>query len=212
MPPPATHGRASKRCSPTARRFAQPYRRTASSAGCEVIDLDVALDYVARAPRSWQRARNSTSSSCVSRTRQQQAAVGADTSQRRRDRAPRRGREADLLVHRHPHRPRAMRRSARQSPSPGANESCRVRRSIRRDQPERLRRHAHISHEPRSREFRLHDDGSEHGTGIVRGGRTVPVPRGARGIRLQSGDEIVLGDARLRVRFDADPRPARPHR
>lgn len=62
------------------------------------------------------------------------------------------------------------------------------------------RRHAHISYEPQA--FRVHDDGSEHGTGIVRGGRTVPVPRGARGVRLRSGDEIVLGEARLRIKFD----------
>jgi hypothetical protein len=67
------------------------------------------------------------------------------------------------------------------------------------------RRHAHISHEPRSREFRLHDDGSEHGTGIVRTGRTFAVPRGSRGVRLHSGDEIVLGEARLRVRFGSTP-------
>jgi hypothetical protein len=63
------------------------------------------------------------------------------------------------------------------------------------------RRHAHISYEPRSRSFRLHDDGSEHGTGIVRQGRSLAVPRGARGVRLESADEIVLGDARVRVRF-----------
>jgi hypothetical protein len=66
------------------------------------------------------------------------------------------------------------------------------------------RRHAHISYDAHSEQFRLHDDGSEHGTGIVREGRTVPVPRGARGVRLFSGDEIVLGEARLRVRFVAD--------
>jgi hypothetical protein len=63
------------------------------------------------------------------------------------------------------------------------------------------RRHAHISYEPRSRSFRLHDDGSEHGTGIVRHGRSLTVPRGSRGVRLESADEIVLGDARVRVRF-----------
>jgi hypothetical protein len=66
------------------------------------------------------------------------------------------------------------------------------------------RRHAHISYEPSTKSFRLHDDGSEHGTGIVRRGGTMPVPRGARGIRLESGDEIVLGDARMRVKFDDD--------
>ena len=63
------------------------------------------------------------------------------------------------------------------------------------------RRHAHISYDAHSEQFRLHDDGSEHGTGIVREGRTVPVPRGARGVRLFPGDEIVLGEARLRVKF-----------
>jgi pSer/pThr/pTyr-binding forkhead associated (FHA) protein len=66
------------------------------------------------------------------------------------------------------------------------------------------RQHAHIVYEPDSGSFRLHDDGSGHGTGIVREGRTVPVPRGFRGVRLQSGDEVVLGEARVRIRFHAD--------
>lgn len=63
------------------------------------------------------------------------------------------------------------------------------------------RRHAHIACD-RSGDHRLHDDGSEHGTGIIRGGRSIPVPPGARGVRLRSGDEIVLGEARVRVRID----------
>ena len=71
------------------------------------------------------------------------------------------------------------------------------------------RRHAHISYEAVSRRFRLHDDGSEHGTSIVRQGRSLPVPRGSRGVRLESGDEIVLGDARVRVKFGGESnRPA----
>ena len=61
------------------------------------------------------------------------------------------------------------------------------------------RRHAHLAYDADAHSFRLHDDGSERGTSIVRNGRTVPVPRGARGVRLASGDVIVLGDARLRV-------------
>jgi len=65
------------------------------------------------------------------------------------------------------------------------------------------RRHAHITVDPSSGEHRLHDDRSAQGTGILRGGRTVPVPPGARGVRLASGDEIVLGDARVRVRITA---------
>ena len=63
------------------------------------------------------------------------------------------------------------------------------------------RQHAHIARQPGSQEFRLYDDGSVRGTHIVRHGKTVPVPRGSRGVRLQSGDEIGLGDARLRVRL-----------
>jgi pSer/pThr/pTyr-binding forkhead associated (FHA) protein len=58
------------------------------------------------------------------------------------------------------------------------------------------RRHAHIPYERAEHLFRLHDDGSEHGTGVVRHGRTFAVPGGTRGVRLESGDEIVLGDAR----------------
>jgi len=63
------------------------------------------------------------------------------------------------------------------------------------------RRHAHIAVDP-SGDHRLHDDRSEHGTGIVRGGRTIPVPAGSRGVRLRSGDEIALGEARVRIRIE----------
>jgi FHA domain len=70
--------------------------------------------------------------------------------------------------------------------------------------PERInrsvsRQHSHIALDHGSNQFRLHDDGSVHGTRIVRRGRTLPVPFGSRGVRLQSGDEIVLGEARVRV-------------
>ena len=63
------------------------------------------------------------------------------------------------------------------------------------------RTHAHIAYEPLTGRFRLHDDGSEHGTEIVRGGKTISVLRGTRGVRLQSDDEVVLGEARVRIRF-----------
>jgi hypothetical protein len=61
------------------------------------------------------------------------------------------------------------------------------------------RRHAHIAVDPVSRAARVYDDRSAQGTGVVRAGRTIPVPPGARGVRLQGGDEIVLGEARVRV-------------
>ena len=61
------------------------------------------------------------------------------------------------------------------------------------------RRHAHIEYAADSGDYRVYDDRSAHGTGVLRDGRTMSVPPGSRGIRLQTGDEIVLGDARLRV-------------
>jgi pSer/pThr/pTyr-binding forkhead associated (FHA) protein len=62
------------------------------------------------------------------------------------------------------------------------------------------RRHAHIAY-AEAREYRLHDDGSSRGTAILRNGQTIRVPQGSRGIRLESGDEIALGEARLRVKI-----------
>ena len=61
------------------------------------------------------------------------------------------------------------------------------------------RRHAHITCHAATREYRLQDDRSVHGTSIVRNGRTIAVPAGSRGIRLEAGDEILLGQARIRV-------------
>jgi hypothetical protein len=62
------------------------------------------------------------------------------------------------------------------------------------------RRHARIEHDPASGLFRLHDDGASQGTSVIRDGRGLTVPR-ARGLRLRSGDVIVLGEARVRVRL-----------
>jgi hypothetical protein len=63
------------------------------------------------------------------------------------------------------------------------------------------RRHAHVSYDTEAGTYRLCDDHSLHGTSIVREGRTIKVPAATRGIRLQSGDEIALGQARIRVVF-----------
>ena len=62
------------------------------------------------------------------------------------------------------------------------------------------RAHAHIDCLPNG-EYRLFDDRSAHGTSIVRNGKTISVPAGSRGVRLQSADELVLGEARLRVKL-----------
>lgn len=63
------------------------------------------------------------------------------------------------------------------------------------------RRHAHIAYEAAAGGYRLRDDGSVHGTSVVRNGSTIAVPSGSLGVRLRTGDELVLGEARLRVRF-----------
>jgi hypothetical protein len=63
------------------------------------------------------------------------------------------------------------------------------------------RRHAHIDFTDAPGGYRLWDDRSAHGTSIIRNGRTIHVPAGARGMRLEAGDEIVLGAARLKVAF-----------
>jgi hypothetical protein len=67
------------------------------------------------------------------------------------------------------------------------------------------RRHAHIDCAAESSECRLVDDRSEHGTAVLRAGRTIAVQPGSRGVRLLTGDEIALGEARLRVTI-ASPR------
>jgi hypothetical protein len=61
------------------------------------------------------------------------------------------------------------------------------------------RHHAHIDFPADRDEYRLCDDGSAQGTSVQRNGLTIPVPPGPRGIRLQPGDEITLGEARLLV-------------
>jgi hypothetical protein len=64
------------------------------------------------------------------------------------------------------------------------------------------RQHAHIDCTASRGDYRLCDDQSLHGTSVLRDGRTIPVPPGARGVRLQSGDEIALGEARLKVEIE----------
>jgi len=68
------------------------------------------------------------------------------------------------------------------------------------------RRHAHIEFNKGDRSYRLWDDRSAHGTTIIRNGRAIRVPAGARGTRLETDDEIVLGHARLRVTLEQGKR------
>ncbi len=64
------------------------------------------------------------------------------------------------------------------------------------------RAHAHIEFDPDGARFRVFDDGSAHGTTVVRDGSVVAVPQGAsKGVVLQPGDEIILGKARIRFEY-----------
>jgi hypothetical protein len=65
--------------------------------------------------------------------------------------------------------------------------------------PSVSRAHAHIEFDPEKAVFRLFDDRSAHGTTVIRDGSVISVPQGAsKGVALRDGDEIVLGQARLR--------------
>jgi hypothetical protein len=176
------------------------------SAGCEVTDVDVTVNYVGRAQKSWTNpafhvefARGTIVARPELHEESKPVRIDVTVLQGVAERrtcsfvATRidLGRCAEVRDSRH----RLIRTN-----HVAFVEGSDVNQSV-------SRRHAHISYEPRSRSFRLHDDGSEHGTGIVRAGRTIAVPQGTRGVRLHSGDEIVLGEARLRVRFDAGPAP-----
>jgi hypothetical protein len=62
------------------------------------------------------------------------------------------------------------------------------------------RAHARLRFDTASREYRLFDDGSSNGTAIIRGGTTITVPpRDPRGVRVQSGDEVQVGRAVIKV-------------
>lgn len=96
------------------------------------------------------------------------------------------GRRADVLDHRQ----RLVRTNhiAFNDGDLGANQSV-------------SRKHAHILYNAGAGEYRLLDDGSARGTAVLRAGQTIRVPQGSRGTRLESGDEIALGEARLRVKI-----------
>ena len=65
--------------------------------------------------------------------------------------------------------------------------------------PSVSRAHAHIRFDASSGEWRIFDDGSSIGTTIFRDGRRIDIPAHAgRGVALRHGDEIYLGQVRLK--------------
>jgi hypothetical protein len=179
------------------------------SKSCAIDDLTLDVAYVARAPKDWRHPQFNLALARVAR---------APTSDARRDPAFAR---IDLTV---------VRGTAeRKNYSFAAKRIDLGRCAEVRDTRNRLirtnhvafvegsgainqsvsRRHAHIAYEPTSGGYRLRDEGSVHGTSVVRNGSTVAVPSGSLGVRLRTGDEVVLGEARLRIRFEGD-RPSPP--
>ena len=61
------------------------------------------------------------------------------------------------------------------------------------------RSHAHLAADPDSGDWRIFDDGSSLGTSLFRDGHRVEIPaHGPRGVLLRNGDEIYIGQVRLR--------------
>jgi hypothetical protein len=62
------------------------------------------------------------------------------------------------------------------------------------------RAHARFRLDVRTGDYSIYDDGSRNGTWIVRRGVAIAVPsRDPRGVRIESGDEVRLGRALIRV-------------
>lgn len=69
------------------------------------------------------------------------------------------------------------------------------------------REHAYIRFDAATGRFRLYDYMSQHETSIFRDGRRIEVPRAStRGVQLQSGDEIHLGEARVSFEIVSEPK------
>jgi hypothetical protein len=176
------------------------------AAGCTTVDLDVTVNYVPRAQKHWTDQQFAIAFSRTARetpdaqpsdpigARLEMTVVQGSAEQRTYAFAAHRidlGRGSEVRDNRMG--------LIRTNHVAFSEEPAEVNRTI-------SRQHSHIAYDQRSGHFRLYDDGSVHGTWIMRKGKTLPVPFGARGVRLQSGDEIVLGEARVRVKCERVPR------
>jgi FHA domain len=65
------------------------------------------------------------------------------------------------------------------------------------------RAHARLQRDPGTGAYHLFNEASSNPTFILRDGRSIPVPpRDPRGLRVQSGDEVQLGRAVIRLTID----------
>jgi hypothetical protein len=181
------------------------------SKSCSIADLTLDVAYVAKAPKDWRHPQFHLAFARVER---------APTTDARRDPAFTR---IDLTVVRGTAERKNYSFTAKRIDLGRCTEVRDTRNRLIRTNHVAFvegsgevnqsvsRRHAHIAYEPVSRGYRLRDDGSVHGTSVVRNGSTVAVPPGSLGVRLRTGDELVLGEARLRIRFDGErPSPLAP--
>jgi hypothetical protein len=180
------------------------------SRSCPIEDLTLDVAYVARAPKDWRHPQFNLAFARVAR---------AVTTDVRREPAFTR---IDLTVVRGTAERRAYSFAAKRIDLGRCTEVRDTRNRLIRTNHVAFvegsgevnqsvsRRHANIIYEPASGGYRLRDDGSVHGTSVVRNGTAVAVPPGSLGVRLRSGDELVLGEARLRVRFQGDPSSPAP--
>ena len=167
--------------------------------GCDVTDLSARVSYVSKAAADWQHPQfrvefvrapqvSPSGPPAPQLRRRLELAVVSGTvetsasafTQTRTDI----GRCAEVRDDRH--------RLIRTNHVVFLDDGARVNESVSRC-------HAHVAYQESSGDYRVYDDRSAHGTGVLRNGRTILVAPGTRGVRLQSGDEIVLGEARLRV-------------
>jgi hypothetical protein len=180
---------------PLRRRIAERLR----AAGCRNPEPAVHIDYLPRAEESWTDPQFSISFSRLAR-----AAAALETAEvepARVEITVLRGAAdrwtytfaADRIDLGRGSEVRNSRNGLIRTNQVAFTESDEINRSV-------SRQHAHILFD-RPSAFRLYDDGSVHGTRILRKGKMLPVPWGGRGGRLQTGDEIELGEARIRIKF-----------
>ena len=174
------------------------------AAGCETAGLSVKVAYTAESAEDWQHpqfhiefaraapAVRPTPPLSFAKRRLQLEVITGTASQSMEPFGAARidiGRCAEVRDHRH--------RLIRTNQIAFADDESGINETVSRC-------HAHVMYHGESGEYRVHDDRSAHGTGVLRNGRTIAVAPGSRGVRLQTGDEIVLGEARLRVTIADD--------
>jgi len=179
------------------------------SKSCPIDDLTLEVAYVARAPKDWRYPQFHLAFARV---------AGAATPDARREPACAR---IDLTVVRGTAERKTYSFAARRIDLGRCAEVRDTRHRLVRTNHVAFvegageinqsvsRRHAHITYEAASGTYRLRDEGSAHGTSVVRDGSTLTVSPGSLGVRLRTGDEVVLGEARLRIRIDgSSPAPS----